>query len=89
MMLTREKSTINTLAGAFAISRPAISKHVKVLVDTGFVTIQQNGRERICSLNPAGFVEVRAWVGHFEQFWMQQMSNLEVLLNAREGSKSS
>lgn len=88
MLLTKEKSTINTLADAFDISRPAVSKHIKVLTDTGFVTVEVKGRERICSLNSAGFEEIRDWISYFEQFWTQQMNALGKLLQEREKPSS-
>lgn len=86
MMLTKEKSNINQLADVFEISRPAVSKHIKVLVDTGFITIEVKGRERVCSLNAKGFEEIQSWVGYFEQFWNKELSNLDVLLKKNEES---
>jgi DNA-binding transcriptional ArsR family regulator len=85
-MLTKEKSSINTLANAFEISRPAVSKHIKVLVDTGFVSIEVKGRERVCSLNAQGFEEIRDWIDYFEQYWKQHLSNLDQLLKEREAN---
>ncbi|WOK09388.1 metalloregulator ArsR/SmtB family transcription factor [Imperialibacter roseus] len=83
MLLTKEKSSINTLAESFKISRPAVSKHIKVLVDTGFITIEERGRERLCSLNSQGFEEIQSWINHFEKFWKQHLSSLEVLLKKK------
>ncbi|MEQ9099353.1 MAG: metalloregulator ArsR/SmtB family transcription factor [Imperialibacter sp.] len=87
MLLTQEKSSINTLADAFEISRPAVSKHIKVLVDTGFINIEERGRERLCSLNAKGFEEVQSWIGHFEKYWTQHLSSLDELL--KKGEKKS
>lgn len=84
MMLTEEKRSINTLAEAFEISRPAVSKHVKVLVETGFVNIEVKGRERLCSLSSEGFEEIRDWINYFEQFWNSEMSRLETLFRQKE-----
>lgn len=89
MLLTKEKSSINTLAESFEISRPAVSKHIKVLVDTGFVNIEERGRERLCSLNSQGFEEIQGWISHFEKYWKQHLAGLDQLLKKRNGMNSS
>ena len=83
MLLTDKKQSINSLADNFDISRPAVSKHIKVLHDAGFIQISEEGRERYCELNPAGFDEVKQWIVYFEQFWKEKLQNLENLLNQR------
>jgi DNA-binding transcriptional ArsR family regulator len=88
MLLTQEKRTINTLAENFDISRPAVSKHIKVLCDAGFVSIENIGRERYCGLHPDGFNEVKDWVTYFEQFWKIKFTKLETLLNENANSKN-
>jgi len=65
-LLSTGNRSINTIAGNFNTSRQAISKHIKVLNNTGFVRIEEVGRTRICSLNTAGFNEIKAWVNFFE-----------------------
>lgn len=83
MLLRREKRTINSLADNFDISRPAVSKHIKVLDDAGFITITDIGRERYCELNPQGFEEVKNWMDFFENFWHEKFRQLEKLLDQK------
>lgn len=83
MMLTAHQMSINNIADNFEISRPAVSKHIKILYEAGFITITDQGRERYCQLNQKGFEEVKEWIVFFEQFWRQKMSNLEQLLHKR------
>ncbi|HVS92955.1 MAG TPA: metalloregulator ArsR/SmtB family transcription factor [Mucilaginibacter sp.] len=87
MLLTGKKLPINSLADHFDISRPAVSKHIKVLHENGFITISEEGRERYCELNPHGFDEVKQWITFFEQFWKEKLQNLESLLNERATKK--
>jgi DNA-binding transcriptional ArsR family regulator len=87
MMLSKEKQSINAIAENFDISRPAVSKHIKVLEYTGFVTIEEKGRERYCVLNPAGFHEIQDWIGYFESYWKTQFKNLEVFLKNHKPKK--
>ncbi len=88
MLLTKEKQTINSLASNFDVSRPAVSKHIKILYDAGFIRIENSGRERYCELNDKGFSEVKDWVEYFEQFWTSKVRKLELLLNTRAHIKS-
>jgi DNA-binding transcriptional ArsR family regulator len=88
MLLTAEKLSINAIANNFEISRPAVSKHIKILDEAGFITITEQGRERYCQLNQKGFEEVKEWIVFFEQFWNQKLSNLEKLLRTRKTKKT-
>ena len=83
MMLTKDKLSINSLAGNFEMSRPAVSKHVKVLYEAGLIQIKDHGRERLCELREDGFEELNQWLIFFEQFWKNKLQNLENLLNQR------
>ena len=82
MLLTAQKLSINALADNFEISRPAVSKHVKILYEAGFITISDVGRERYCELNPQGFEEVKNWITYFEGFWNSKLMKLEKLLDS-------
>lgn len=86
MLLTKDRLSINALAGNFDMSRPAVSKHVKVLYDAGLILIKDQGRERYCELKPDGFDSVKDWLGYFDKFWHNKLQNLENLLNARAKS---
>jgi DNA-binding transcriptional ArsR family regulator len=80
-MLSNESLTINALAENFDISRPAVSKHIKALSDAGFVSIQDIGRERFCTLKQEGFVELQGWIDYFDIFWKSRLRNLQKLLD--------
>tara|TARA_R110000796_G_scaffold252637_1_gene389582 strand:- start:22248 stop:22571 length:324 start_codon:yes stop_codon:yes gene_type:complete len=80
-MLTQNTHNINSLAENFAMSRPAVSKHVKILQSAGFISIQEIGRERHCILNQQGFNELKTWLNYFDKFWDSKLKNLETILN--------
>jgi DNA-binding transcriptional ArsR family regulator len=82
-LLSRESMTINTLAGNFDITRPAVSKHVKILYGAGFISIHNIGRERHCALNQKGFRELQSWIDYFDQFWQVKMKKLDELINGQ------
>jgi len=87
MLLSQDSLTINSLADNFDMSRPAVSKHIKILYNAGFISIQDVGRERYCSLKQDGFDELRNWISFFDQFWATKLKKLEGLLDKKSPSK--
>ena len=83
MLLSEDNMTINSLADHFDMSRPAVSKHIKILHGAGFISIRNIGRERYCTLKKDGFEELQAWISHFDQFWTSKLKKLETLLNKK------
>ncbi len=81
MLLSKESLTISSLAENFDMSRPAVSKHVRILDSAGFISIQDIGRERHCTLKQDGFNALHEWLRYFDQFWTSKLKNLENLLN--------
>jgi DNA-binding transcriptional ArsR family regulator len=81
MLLSEDSLTINNLAENFDMSRPAVSKHVKILYNAGFISIRDIGRERYCTLKKDGFNELQEWLAYFDKFWISKLKKLETLLN--------
>ena len=81
MLLSKQSLTINSLAENFEMSRPAVSKHIKILYNAGFIAIEDIGRERHCTLKQDGFKELQKWISYFDNFWASKLKNLETLLN--------
>ncbi len=81
LLLTAGTLSINSLAQNFDISRPAVSKHIKVLEQAGLVAINDSGRERFCILASTGFEEIRDWLAFYEQFWNNKLAKLGEVLD--------
>ncbi len=81
-MLTQNPMTLNTVAEKFEISRPAISKHVRILTECGLITINKQGRERFCSSKPEKLKEVADWAEKYRIFWTGKLDALENFLEA-------
>ncbi len=81
MLLSANSLTINSLAENFDMSRPAVSKHIKILYTAGFISIKDIGRERHCTLKQDGFNELQDWISYFDKFWTSKLNKLEMLLN--------
>jgi DNA-binding transcriptional ArsR family regulator len=84
-LLTDKTLTINELAENFEMSRPAVSKHVKLLYTAGFIAIEDIGRERHCMLKPEGFIALQQWISYFDAFWNSKIKNLETLMREKAG----
>jgi len=80
-LLSKDSLTINSLAENFDMSRPAVSKHIKILQTGGFISIQDIGRERHCILKQDGFNELQKWIDYFDKFWVSKLEKLESILN--------
>ena len=85
-LIARQSLNLNAVAEQFKISRPAISKHMKILTECGLVSIQQEGRERYCraTLQPLG--EVHEWVEQYRLFWNRKLDALEEFLSGKPAS---
>jgi len=83
MLLSADSLTINSLADHFEMSRPAVSKHVKVLHLAGFISIEDIGRERHCRLKKDGFDELQAWINYFDGFWTSKLKKLDALMQKK------
>ena|SRR5579885_1902115 len=87
MLLSKDNMTINALAENFDMSRPAVSKHVKILFNAGFISITDIGRERYCTLKQDGFNELQDFINFFDKFWVNKLKKLESILNNKTKSK--
>ena len=76
-LLTRETLNLNAVSDRFDISRPAISKHIKILTECGLVVIKQQGRERFCEVNIEMLDEVSECVARCTNFWNNKLDALE------------
>jgi DNA-binding transcriptional ArsR family regulator len=82
-LLSKDNLTINNLAENFDMSRPAVSKHIKILYSAGFISITDIGRERYCTLKQDGFNELQEWINYFDKFWTSRLKKLEMILNSK------
>lgn len=82
-LLARQPMPVQMLAHRFPVTRPAISRHLKVLRQAGLVSEQKEGRQRVYRLQPERLQEVRDWVLYFDQFWLEALSKLKTLVEEK------
>ena len=79
-MIANKPLNLNAVADQFAVSRPAISKHIKILTECGLITIKQQGRERYCEAKLQKLNEVSDWIEQYRVFWTKKLDDLENFL---------
>ncbi len=87
-MLAVQPMNLNAIADRFEVSRPAISKHVRILTECGLIIIEQKGRERYCKASPSKLKEVSDWVAHFSKFWDIKLNSLKNYIENEQHSNS-
>jgi len=80
MMLSESDMNVNSIAVKFKVSRPAISKHLKILTRSKLVKPKRKGRQRYYSLNAQPLKQVENWIKFYEKFWNEKLDNLEIYL---------
>ena len=82
-LLVEADLSVNAIAGHFEMTRPAVSQHLRVLLDSGLVTEQRHGRERRYHLVPERLGPVRDWLARYERFWDDRLRRLQDLLSGK------
>jgi DNA-binding transcriptional ArsR family regulator len=88
-MIARQSLNLNAVAENFDVSRPAISKHIKILTECGLIVIKQQGRERICEAKLDTLNEVSDWVEQYRKFWTAKLDSLEAYLEKLQAETKS
>ena len=83
MMLADKELTVNSISEKFNFSRPAVSKHLKVLLKTNLVVSRQEGRERYYNINVEPLNEVRGWLKFYDKFWDKKLHALKNYLEKK------
>jgi DNA-binding transcriptional ArsR family regulator len=87
--LARAASNVNQLVSALELNQPTISKHLKVLRESGFVSVRGDAQQRIYQLEAQPFAQLDAWLEPYRRLWTQHLDALERHLDAQHAPKSS
>jgi DNA-binding transcriptional ArsR family regulator len=83
-MLAEEERSVVDLSKPFSMSRPAVSQHLRILLDVGLVDVHRVGREQRYRLRSEPLAAVYDWVGHYTQFWQEKLDDLGKYLEEHE-----
>ena len=82
-LLTQTERPVSDIAAHFQMSRPAVSQHLRILLDAGLVTERRHGREHRYRLVPERLAPVRDWIALYERFWDDRLQRLVKTLDKR------
>lgn len=87
--LARGNASVNELAAPFRMSRPAISKHLKVLERSGLITRGRSAQWRPCHLKARPLKEAVDWLEHYRRFWEESFDRLEIYLQKLQAKEQT
>ena len=79
-LLAEQPLTVNSVAEKFDVSRPAISKHLKILEECGIIEVNKQGRERFCRIKPKELVPAFMWIDQYRKLWEDRLDSFEEYL---------
>jgi DNA-binding transcriptional ArsR family regulator len=79
-LLAERDRDAGELAASFPVSRPAVSRHLRVLKESGLVTVRPRAQRRVFSLDPRPLDELASWLDRYRSFWSQRLDALETEL---------
>jgi DNA-binding transcriptional ArsR family regulator len=82
-LLAVAERPVSFIAAHFEMCRPAVSQHLRVLLDARLVTERRHGRERRYRLVPEQLGPVRDWLAHYERFWDDRLQRLQKHLSKK------
>ena len=87
--LARGPASVGELAEPFAMSLPAISRHLKVLAEAALIHNQRDGKRRRCQLRPEALGTARDWLDFQRRFWSASFDRLDAHLKTRRTENNS
>lgn len=76
-MLAEGERSLSEISAEYEMTRPAVTKHLKILEQGGLIRVRASGRERLHRLQPETLKTVADWVNFFSQFWDEKLANLK------------
>ena len=80
-LLANQKLTVKAVAEHFSVSRPAVSRHIKILAECGLIVVHQKGRERFCEARLDKLNEISNWIEQQQKTWEGRLDRLDEYLN--------
>ena len=85
--LAEEPMAVNSIAERFEISRPAVSKHLKILHECDLIDFKKEGRERYCLIKPKELIPAFMWIEQYRSLWEDRLDNFEDYLHKLQSKK--
>ena len=81
-LLAGKEQSLNEIVANYQMTRPAVTKHLKILREGGLISVRAQGRERLHRLQPEALKTVSEWLSFFSQFWDDKLADLKQAVEA-------
>lgn len=89
LLLAGREHSVNEIVDRLRVDQPSVSKHLRVLRDTGLVRMRCNGRQKLYMTNAEGIKPLHEWTSEFERFWNHQLNRVKERAEKRAASKAA
>src|ERR1700730_17015073 len=86
--LRRGERQVSDIVGELDIHQSGVSRHLRILLDTGFVTVRPEGQLRLYSLRPEPFRDVEAWLAGYRELWEERLQRYDAALDAKRSASA-
>ena len=89
LLLADREYSVNELVGILRVDQPSVSKHLRVLRDTGLVRMRCDGRQKLYRTNADGIRPLHEWASEFERYWSHQLNRVKERAESRAARRAA
>ena len=89
VLLAAREHSVNEIVAILRVDQPSISKHLRVLRDTGLVHLRCNGRQKLYRTNADSIRPLHEWAGEFERYWSHQLNRVKERAEKRAADRAA
>jgi DNA-binding transcriptional ArsR family regulator len=85
--LRRGEQPVNDIVAALDIHQSGVSRHLRILLEAGFVRMRPEGQQRLYSLRPEPFRDLESWLGSYRDLWEARLDRFDAALDAKRAER--
>ena len=89
LLLADREYSVNEIVEGLGVDQPSVSKHLRVLRDTGLVRMRCNGRQKLYRTNAEGIRPLHEWASEFERYWTHQLNRVKDRAEKKAASRAA
>lgn len=89
LLLADREHSVNEIVESLRVDQPSVSKHLRVLRDTGLVRMRCNGRQKLYRTNAEGIRPLHEWASEFERYWSRQLNRVKERAEKRAAGRAA
>jgi DNA-binding transcriptional ArsR family regulator len=89
LFLADREYSVNEIVNGLRVDQPSVSKHLRILRDTGLVRMRCNGRQKLYRTNADGIRPLHEWASEFERYWTHQLNRVKERAEKKAASRAA